>query len=81
MKRLLLLVMCILCVSFLSGCAAAALGVSAYTQAQVDAVTELLIEKGIITNEEIVTKQKQIQENSEKQRKQNAVSSGNLLEN
>ena len=81
MKRLSLLVMCILCVSFLSGCAAAALGVSAYTQAQVDAVTELLIEKGIITNEEIVTKQKQIQENSEKQRKQNAVSSGNLLEN
>ena len=80
MKRLLLLVMCILCISFFTGCAAAALGVSAYTQAQVDAVTELLIEKGIITNEEIVTKQKQIQERYDKQRKQTEAASGTVLE-
>jgi hypothetical protein len=80
MKRLSLLVICISCISFLTGCGAAALGVSAYTQVQVDAVTELLIEKGIITNEEFATKQKQIQRRHDKLRKSNETTSGTLLE-
>ena len=80
MKRLSLLVMCILCISFLTGCAAAALGVSAYTQIQIDTVKALLIEKGITTNEEIVTKQKQIQERYDKLRKSSGTQSGTVLE-
>jgi hypothetical protein len=80
MKRLSLLVMCILCISFLTGCGVAALGVSAHTQTQVDAVTELLIEKGIITDEEFASKQKQVQRRYDKLRKSNETASGNVLE-
>jgi len=80
MKRLSLLVMVILCISFLTGCGVAAIGANVYTQTQVDAVTELLIEKGIITKAEFVTKQKQVFENYEKQRKESETASGTVLE-
>ena len=80
MKRLSLLVMCILCISFLTGCAAAALGVSAYTQIQIDTVKALLIEKGIITNQEFDTKMNQINAKHEKQRKASEAGSGTVLE-
>ena len=81
MKRLSLLVMCILCIPFLTGCGVAAVGMGVYTQVQVDTLKELLIEKGVITNEEFNTKQSQVLENQEKQRKAAGKQSGTELEN
>ena len=80
MKRLSLLGMCILCIPFLTGCGAVAVGMGAYTQVQVDTLKELLIEKGVITNEEFNTKLSQVLENQEKQRKAAGKQSGTELE-
>jgi hypothetical protein len=43
MKRLSLLVMCILCISSLTGCGAVAMGTSAYAHTKVDALVKSLI--------------------------------------
>ena len=81
MKRLSLLVMCILCIPFLTGCGVAAIGANAYTQTQVDTVKALLIEKGITTNEEFDAKMSQALENQNKQMKKSEAASETVLEN
>jgi len=80
MKRLSLLVVCILCIPFLTGCGAVAIGATAYTQVQVDTMKELLIEKRIITNTEFDAKMSQILENQNKQRRAAGKQSGTELE-
>jgi C-terminal processing protease CtpA/Prc len=47
MKRLLLIVICLLYISFLTGCSMAAMGMSAYAQTQVIMMQEKMIAKDI----------------------------------
>jgi hypothetical protein len=77
MKKLLLLIMII---PFLTGCGVAAMGVSAYNLAQIDAITELLVKKGILTNEEIAITTARLNAEREESSKRNSNSSGSFVE-